>query len=636
MSQTSDCHTWPQTDPGSGPKPMLRAQADPRVGAQEESFWLGKAVEWGQAKSPESQRDTCLHLARLRAFLHTVLARINATSSTSETMRRMPFVGQFLGRLCWNCYVTADDESRRLLFSCLWSLYSEEPADAVERKANQWIQNVLCQLATEGQEESAAHALVKQMGIPLNLYHVEVLKKMVSVLVKKCEASCSCLDNPTESRTGRAGPSFLCSARRRVGETGFTLERFSSLRRCSNDIVPSASVACVPLVTCPEAAPLIGALLRRPLTCHRAALSPDFLDAVGSAYARRRVCLEDQALVCLWCRSLGCLEGEAVGLVESAVSSTHTTRQSLDTLISSSVLPKACAKHCSMFLIVSDVFRSMLREVEGNQNLLSLVHTFTCCLRRERAVLQPQECVSLKAFFPRTPQRLLAPLLTLPTEMPRGAWPDHLGWLTRSLQQVIEEEEEEGGDEEEGSRGRCGVFEAWFLLVQCACWVEVAVELLVSAGAEDRGALLWLLTFYHHPTSRGHRRTLQLSSAGEALDYLRSLFLVMAPPLPADQLKAFAELLLARPQLPPPLAPLLVLSLLVNFAVFSHNPLSGASEMVRMVVEPSGLRQKAEYILSSIEARLNTGSSGLPDRVQTRIRCLQDTLHHALTEETQT
>ncbi|XP_067087465.1 Fanconi anemia group C protein [Osmerus mordax] len=582
---------------------MLRAQADPRVGAQEESFWLGKAVEWGQAKSPESQRDACLHLARLRAFLHTVLARINATSSTSETMRRMPFVGQFLGRLCWNCYVTADDESRRLLFSCLWSLYSEEPADAVERKANQWIQNVLCQLATEGQEESAAHALVKQMGIPLNLYHVKVLKKMVSVLVKKCEASCSCLDNPTEM--------------------------------CSHDIVPSASVACVPLVTCPEAAPLISALLRCPLTCHRAALSPDFLDAVGSAYARRRVRLEDQALVCLWCRSLGCLEGEALGLVESAVSSTHTTRQSLDTLISSSVLPKACARHCSMFLIVSDIFRSMLREVEGNQNLLSLVHTFTCCLRRERAVLQPQECVSLKAFFPRAPQRLLAPLLTLPTEMPQGAWPDHLGWLTRSLQRVIEVEEE-GGDEEEGSRGRCGVFEAWFLLVQCACWVEVAVELLVSVGAEDRGALLWLLTFYHHPTSKGHRRTLQLSSAGEALDYLRSLFLVMAPPLPADQLKAFAELLLARPQLPPPLAPLLVLSLLVNFAVFSHNPLSGASEMLRMVVEPSGLRQKAEYILSSIEARLNTGSSGLPDRVQTRIRCLQDTLHHALTEETQT
>ena len=48
--------------------------------------------------------------------------------------------------------------------------------------------------------------------------------------------------------------------------------------------------------------------------------------------------LEDRALVGLWGRSLGCLEGEAVGLVEGAVGSTHTTRQSLDTLISGSVL----------------------------------------------------------------------------------------------------------------------------------------------------------------------------------------------------------------------------------------------------------------------------------------------------------
>ena len=61
------------------------------------------------------------------------------------------------------------------------------------------------------------------------------------------------------------------------------------------------------------------------------------------------------------------------------------------------------------------------------------------------------------------------------------------------------------------------MFEAWFLLVQCACWVEVAAELLVSAGAEDREALLWLLMFYHHPTSRGHRRTLQLVGAGGGL-----------------------------------------------------------------------------------------------------------------------
>lgn len=35
--------------------------------------------------------------------------------------------------------VTSADSSRSLLFQCLWGLFSEHPADAVERTANQWI-----------------------------------------------------------------------------------------------------------------------------------------------------------------------------------------------------------------------------------------------------------------------------------------------------------------------------------------------------------------------------------------------------------------------------------------------------------------------------------------------------------------
>lgn len=59
-------------------------------------------------------------------------------------------------------------------------------------------------------------------------------------------------------------------------------------------------------------------------------------------------------------------------------------------------------------------------------------------------------------------------------------------------------------------RGHHNLFEVWFLVVQCAHWVQVAVQLLVTTGPEDCGPLLWLLTFYHHPTNRGHHRALQL------------------------------------------------------------------------------------------------------------------------------
>ncbi|KAL0186860.1 hypothetical protein M9458_018530, partial [Cirrhinus mrigala] len=53
------------------------------------------------------------------------------------------------------------------------------------------------------------------------------------------------------------------------------------------------------------------------------------------------------------------------------------------------------------------------------------------------------------------------------------------------------------------------VFEAWFLLVQCGYWVDTAAELLVLAAPENAEPLLWLLTFFHHPTNRGHQRSQQ-------------------------------------------------------------------------------------------------------------------------------
>ncbi|XP_041757358.1 Fanconi anemia group C protein isoform X2 [Coregonus clupeaformis] len=566
---------------------------------QEVAFWLGKAVEWGQAESPDTQRDTCLHMGPLRAFLQLLLTHIPTWSSTTETMRTVPFIGQFLGRLCWNPYVTADAESRSLLFQSLWSLYSEEPHNAVERKANQWIRNLLCQLATE-EEDSATYVLLKHMGLPPKEYNLKVLRKMVWLLVEEVGESCSSLADPNQ--------------------------------RCSCDSVLAASVACVPLVTCPETAPLIGALLQRPVTCDKAALSQDFLDAVSSAYSRKCVSLEAQAVVSLWCHSLASLEGAVMSLLDSVLSNPASIPHNLEHTITHSLLPKACSQHGSIFLIVNDIFRSMLVQVEGNQTVLSLIHTFTLCFLRELAAMQPQECVSLKAFFPHTPQSLLAPLLTHPSDMAQEAWPEHLAWVTASLQRLTEEEEEE-----EGNRGQCGVFEAWFLLVQCANWVEVASQLLVSARPQDCGPLLWLLTFYHHPTNQGHHRTQQLVAARAVWDHLRSLFLLSAPPLPADQLQLLVELMSAVPQ-QPSLDSLLVASLLVNFAVFSHNPLSGAREIVHMVVQQSGLVREAVCVLNMVELRLNRerSSCSLTDRVKPRTRALHDTLTHMAQHDTHT
>lgn len=44
-------------------------------------------------------------------FLPSVsVSVLSPKNSTTETMKRLPILGQFLGRLCWNPYVTADGE----------------------------------------------------------------------------------------------------------------------------------------------------------------------------------------------------------------------------------------------------------------------------------------------------------------------------------------------------------------------------------------------------------------------------------------------------------------------------------------------------------------------------------------------
>ncbi|XP_056145470.1 Fanconi anemia group C protein [Lampris incognitus] len=568
-------------------------QAEPLVDAQEVQFWMEKVVAWGCSESRDNQRDICLYLGRLKALLQRLLTHINNLSSTAETMRRLPFLGQFLGRLCWNPFVTADALCRKLLLQSLWGLYSVEPSNAVERKANQWIRNVLCQLATED-DDTAAQALLKHMGISPKEYHLKVLRKMVASLTEEIKKSCSFLGG--------------------------------SNQRCSCGSVLAVSEACVPLVTCSEVAPLINMLLQRPANCVRATLSQPFLDAVSSAYASQCLTLEDQAVVSLWCHSLPSLEEAVISLLESALTKKESTPQCIEQQLARSILPKACAQHCSLFLVVSDIFRTMARQVEGSLSVLSFLHSFTSCFLKELTPLQPQSCVSLKVFFPHAPHNLLIPLLTQPSQMPQDAWKAHLMWISGSLQLLTEEEEE--GNEVGGTRGQCAVFEAWFLFVQCAHWVQMAVQLLVFAEPEDCGPLLWLLTFYHHPTNRGHHRTLQLVNAKKTWEHLRALSLVSAPPPPADHhLQALVELLSSHPQ-QPTLAPLLVLSLSINFAVLSQNPLSRATEILRTVLEQSGLVGEAACVLSSAELSLNGGGclSSDANSVQLRIKALQDTL----------
>ncbi|RVE68063.1 hypothetical protein OJAV_G00088150 [Oryzias javanicus] len=553
------------------PLSQLQETSEPLLDAQKMQFWLDKAVAWDQVDGAQALKDISRHFRGLTDFLHQVLAQISNTGSTAETMKELPFLGQILGRLCWNPYVTVGDTNRGLLLQCLLGLYSENPSNALERKANQWIRKVLYE------------------------YHLRVLKKMVKQHQENIEKTC-CLKRSID-------------------------------QRCSCDVILTTSEVFVPLLDCPEASPVICSLLQRPGTSFTDALSEDFLDALNSTDLRLAV--DETALVSVWYHSLPRLEEAVLNLLES-VTSTGSAPQNLEQQVAKTQLPKACAHHCSMFLVVNDIFRSILKQAEGNLAVQSVIQIFTRCFLKELKELQPRTAASLRAFFPQSPPSLLVPLLTLPSEMPQEAWKNHLEWLTASLQRLAEQEEEEEEEEEEGdsqsSRGHHNVFETWFLLVQCSHWVQVAGELLVTSEAEPCSPLLWLLTFYYHPTNRWHSTAALQEEAKEAWRHLRALSSASVRPLPTDHLQPLITLLSLKPQRPS--APLLTLSLMVYCAIFCQLPHSQSLEIFQTVVHAAGLLHEAACVLNSLQHRLDKGSCSSRDKVHVRIKKLQSTLTH--------
>ncbi|XP_066499691.1 Fanconi anemia group C protein [Hoplias malabaricus] len=554
------------------------------------SYWMDKAVTWGQATSPSAQQDTSRHLEALRSFLQQLLQTLQQMGSTTEAMKSLPFVGQFLGRLCWNPYVTADGEARRILLQCVWCLYSAEPQNAVECRANKWIQSLLCHLTSE-EEGSVVHALEKHSGSIPQQYYSQTLKNMIALLTKILSRSHITSSGSSES--------------------------------CSCDEIRAVSIACVPLVTYPEAAPLIGALLKHPVSCACSHLSMEFIEAVSAAWLRKKLMIEDMAIIALWCQSLSCLERAVLNLLESILADPGPGMQCLEKMVSDSLLPKASALHCQVFLVVNDVFRNVLVATEENLAVRALVCVFTGCFLQTYAAQKPHERLPLRAFFPHVPHNLLTPLLIAPSEMPKQAWLKHLCWIGKLLQEITcEGHQKEEEDVMVRQRQRIAVFEVWFLLVHCGHWVDAAAELLVSRGSEESKPLLFLLTFYHQPTNRGHHNT-QTILPGEG--HLRMLFQTHTFP-PERLLSSVNELLASS------LTSNIVLHLLLNFAIFSQASANSVREIIQKVLTEAGMRHKAAWMLSSMHYRLNRADL-LDARVQSRLRMLQDSLWPAHTQD---
>ncbi|XP_069481809.1 Fanconi anemia group C protein isoform X2 [Ambystoma mexicanum] len=371
-------------------------------------FWLTKAIEWEQTTTLESQRDVCVHLPKLQQFLmkiHETLKHMNFTAA----IKRFPLIGQLLGRLCWNPFVAAFDESQRTLVWCLCCLYSKDPQNPLELKANKWIKNLLCHLFSfpdAGSKEACS--FLHRLGCTPSYYYSELLNNMVSSLVTE------------------------------LGELrGNQLNRPAAQGRLLEDRVKDISVLCVPLITMTDVTPLLESLL----TYHgyelREILSVHFLEAVNEAFIQKKIALSESAVLVLWLRHLPSLEAAALHLIESLLSSEGRSLEEMEHIIDASLLPRA-ACHPSIFGVVEEMFKNALLETDGSLKVLTIIRLFTRCFVQVHQKDNGQQKIPLKAYFRYCHPSLVVALLQNPCDMPSTIVCPHLKVVSDMLKLEVE------------------------------------------------------------------------------------------------------------------------------------------------------------------------------------------------------
>ncbi|XP_030049512.1 LOW QUALITY PROTEIN: Fanconi anemia group C protein [Microcaecilia unicolor] len=420
-------------------------------------YWLNKAVEWGQATTLESQQDVCLHLPKLYEFLHQIYETLKQMNFT-VAIQRFPLIGQLVGRLCWNPFVVGYEGCQKILMCCLCCLYSKEPQNPVELKANEWIWNLLCHLLSPSElGDAEACPFLLTLGYTPTACYSELIKNMVLSLVTELK--------------------------------GNLLNGLNIQRRMSADRVHAVSVLCTPLLTLPEVTPLLEALLTYCDWGIQEPLSVQFLAAVNEALLQKKIDLSDSAVLCLWLRHLPSLEKTVLHLFERLISIQGHSLGDMECIIKDSLLLRV-AHHPSVFRIIDEIFRNALLETDGNSKVLTIIQVFTQCFVQAHQEHNSQNKLPLKTYFLHNHPLLVMALLKHPLDLPTALWCQHLKGITEMLKAATEDTD---------SRSHRSLFEHWFLLIHFGVWVDIAAELLLTSETETSDALLWLLAFYYNP-----------------------------------------------------------------------------------------------------------------------------------------
>uniref|UniRef100_A0A8C4VJD6 Fanconi anemia group C protein homolog n=1 Tax=Gopherus evgoodei TaxID=1825980 RepID=A0A8C4VJD6_9SAUR len=536
---------------------MAQHTAVPKLSFQ---YWLDKAVAWGQTTTLESQQDVCLQLPKLQEFLQQIYESLKHMNSTTA-LQRFPLIGQLLGRLCWNPFVVGYDESQKTLMWCLCCLYSNEPQNPVELKANSWILSLLCHLLSPsewGANKVGTGTFISALGYTSADYYSKLVKNIVLSLVTELK-----------------GNQF----------NGLNIQG-----RVSDDHVNIVSLFCVPLITLPDVTPLLEALLTYHGGGSQEVLSSEFLEAVNETFLKKKIVLSESAVLSLWLRHLPSLEKATLHLFGRLISTQTSSLEEVACIIKESLLPQA-ACYPPIFRIVDEIFKNALMETGGTPEVMTIIQVFTQCFIQAHQKDNKQHKFPLKAYFPHHHQHLVIALLKHPFDLPATLWSQHLKYITDMLKAIIEDK---------SVRSYTDLFESWFLFVHFGEWADIAVEQLLKSEDESSDTFLWLLAFYYNPNSDKEQRTQILVEARAVYDRLMMLF--SCTTLSVADLQAAASTKTDKRQ---PCTKHLVRHLLFSFLLFSSGGHKIAQEFISHVILASNTTNEVFGLLIRTAYRFN-------------------------------
>ncbi|XP_015268160.1 PREDICTED: Fanconi anemia group C protein [Gekko japonicus] len=522
-------------------------------------FWLHKALEWGQITTPESQQDVCLHLPELQEFLLQIYGALKHMNCT-DAVQKFPLIGQLLGRLCWNPFVIGHDECQKSLMWCLCCLYSGEPQNPVELKANSWIQISLCHLLSLsglGHHDSDINNFIATLGLTSADYYVKLVENVISSLVTELS---------------------------RNWFNRFNSQQSISLR------VRSMSLVCVPLINLPEITPLLEALLNYHGDGSEEVLHCEFLEVMNEAILQKKISLSESAVVQLWLRHLPSLEKALLQNFESLIFDQPSSVEEMIHLIKSSLLPKA-ACHPAIFRTIEEFFKNALLETNGAPEVMTIMQVFTRCFHQAYQGNNNQYKFPLKAYFPHNPHSLLRAFLKQPSDLPAAGLHQHLIHIAEMLKAIVKTK----------CTRSCGdLFETWFLFIHFGEWADTAAEHLLMSNAESSDALLWLLAFYYDPNVENRQGTQTMLEGRSLCEYLTTLS--RTPALSARDLQAAVNSKISRRQ---PATEELAVHLIISFLLFTANGHTIAREFIAHFAVTYGEILRVSSLLSRIAYRIS-------------------------------